>query len=414
MKIVQGVQLHLIKTKRFKTNHITFRFSGDLNQKTVAKRVLVAQMLATANECYPTVRQFREKLARLYGASLSTNVLTKGLVHIVDIDITFIQDRYACNGEKILDEMIQFLKDILFSPLLSIAQYQPKVFETEKNNLINYIESDREDSFYYSSLKVKELFYCNKNLQMSEYGSPELIAKETAYTSYQEFHKMLNEDQIDIFILGDFDDYRVVQLIHQFPLDNRNKNLNFFHLQNSVNIIKESIEKRAVHQSILQLAYHFPSVFGQRDYYALVLLNGLLGSFAHSRLFIKIREEEGLAYSIGCRFDSYTGLFEIYTGIDSQHRTKTLQLIIQELNAIKMGRFSEQLTKKTRSMLLNNALLSEDYNKNIIERIYTSSYIDSSYSIKNWIKGVNEVNKADIIKVANILKLQTVYFLEGI
>ncbi|HHJ8326116.1 TPA: insulinase family protein, partial [Streptococcus pyogenes] len=102
------------------------------------------------------------------------------------------------------------------------------------------------------------------------------------------------------------------------------------------------------------------------------------------------------------------------TGIDSQHRTKTLQLIIQELNAIKMGRFSEQLIKKTRSMLLNNALLSEDYNKNIIERIYTSSYIDSSYSIKNWIKGVNEVNKADIIKVANLLKLQTVYFLEGI
>lgn len=79
-----------------------------------------------------------------------------------------------------------------------------------------------------------------------------------------------------------------------------------------------------------------------------------------------------------------------------------------------MGRLSEQLIKKTRSMLLNNALLSEDYNKNIIERIYTSSYIDSSYSIKNWIKGVNEVNKADIIKVANLLKLQTVYFLEGI
>ncbi|HER2780467.1 TPA: insulinase family protein, partial [Streptococcus pyogenes] len=86
----------------------------------------------------------------------------------------------------------------------------------------------------------------------------------------------------------------------------------------------------------------------------------------------------------------------------------------QELNDIKMGRFSEQLIKKTRLMLLNNALLSEDYNKNIIERIYTSSYIDSSYSIKNWIKGVNEVNKADIIKVANLLKLQTVYFLEGI
>lgn len=71
-------------------------------------------MLATANDTYPTAKQFREKLAQMYGASLSTHVSTKGLVHIVDIDITFIQDQYAFYGEKLLDEMIQFLKDILF------------------------------------------------------------------------------------------------------------------------------------------------------------------------------------------------------------------------------------------------------------------------------------------------------------
>lgn len=413
MKIVQGVQLHLIKTKRFKTNHITFRFSGDLNQKTVAKRVLVAQMLATANDRYPTAKLFREKLAELYGVNLSTNVSTKGLVHIVDIDITFVQDRYAFQGEKVLDEMIQFLKEILFSPLLSIAQYQPKVFDIEKSNLINYVESDKEDSFYYSSLKTKELFYLNKELQVSKYGTAELITKETAYTSYQEFHKMLNEDQIDIFVLGDFDDYRVVQLLHQFPFDARKKKLDFFYLQDAVNIIKESIEKKDINQSILQLAYHFPLVFGQREYYALVVLNGLLGSFAHSRFFTKIREEEGLAYSIGCRFDVYTGLFDVYAGIDSQNRTKTLQLIVKELNDIKMGRFSGQLMKKTKLMLINNALLSEDYSKNMIEMTYMASYIDPSYSIKHWIDEIDKVSKVDIIKVANLLKLQTVYFLEG-
>ncbi|MGG6798172.1 UNVERIFIED_CONTAM: insulinase family protein [Streptococcus canis] len=413
MKIVQGVQLHLIKTKRFKTNHITFRFSGDLNQKTVAKRVLVAQMLATANDSYPTAKLFREKLAQLYGASLSTNVSTKGLVHIVDIDITFVQDKYAFQREKVLDEMIHLLKDILFSPLLSIAQYQPKVFDIEKANLISYVESDKEDSFYYSSLKAKELFYLNKDLQVSKYGSPELIAKETAYTSYQEFHKMLNEDQIDIFVLGDFDDYRVVQLLHQFPFNNRKKKLDFFYLQDAGNLIRESIEKKAVNQSILQLAYHFPLVFGQREYYALVVLNGLLGSFAHSRFFTKIREEEGLAYSIGCRFDVYTGLFDVYAGIDSQNRTKTLQLIVKELNDIKMGRFSGQLVKKTKLMLVSNALLSEDYSKTMIEMVYMSSYIDPTYSIEKWMEEIDKVSKIDIIKMANLLKLQTVYFLEG-
>lgn len=262
-------------------------------------------------------------------------------------------------------------------------------------------------------LKTKELFYLNKELQVSKYGTAELITKETAYTSYQEFHKMLNEDQIDIFVLGDFDDYRVVQLLHQFPFDARKKKLDFFYLQDAVNIIKESIEKKDINQSILQLAYHFPLVFGQREYYALVVLNGLLGSFAHSRFFTKIREEKGLAYSIGCRFDVYTGLFDVYAGIDSQNRTKTLQLIVKELNDIKMGRFSGQLMKKTKLMLINNALLSEDYSKNMIEMTYMASYIDPSYSIKHWIDEIDKVSKVDIIKVANLLKLQTVYFLEG-
>lgn len=88
---------------------------------------------------------------------------------------------------------------------------------------MTYVEADKEDSFYYSALKAKQLFYANDSLQLSKYGSSELIAKETAYTSYQEFHKMLNEDQIDIFILGDFDDYRMVQLLHQFPFEGRRK-----------------------------------------------------------------------------------------------------------------------------------------------------------------------------------------------
>ena len=56
MKLVEGVELHLIKSEKFKMNHLTFRFSGDFSQKTVARRVLVAQILATANAEYPTAQ----------------------------------------------------------------------------------------------------------------------------------------------------------------------------------------------------------------------------------------------------------------------------------------------------------------------------------------------------------------------
>ncbi|MCC9872378.1 insulinase family protein, partial [Streptococcus agalactiae] len=108
----------------FKTNHLTFRFSGDFNNKTVARRSLVAQMLVTANAKYPKVQEFREKLASLYGASLSTKISTKGLVHIVDIDIVFVKNTFTLEQENIVEQIVTFLEDMLFSPLISLEQYQ--------------------------------------------------------------------------------------------------------------------------------------------------------------------------------------------------------------------------------------------------------------------------------------------------
>ena len=68
--------------------------TGSLNKQTIAKRALVSQMLATANQTYPTVQSFKERLASLYGTQLSTRVLTKGLTHSVDIELTYLKDAF--------------------------------------------------------------------------------------------------------------------------------------------------------------------------------------------------------------------------------------------------------------------------------------------------------------------------------
>lgn len=132
MKIVDGVELHLIKNEKFKMNHITFRFSGDFNQKTVARRVLVAQILATANAKYPTAQRFRERLASLYGATLSTKVSTKGLVHIVDIELSFMKNRYTMAKENLLEEVIDFLYQVLFLRLSLLSSINPNFLNLNK------------------------------------------------------------------------------------------------------------------------------------------------------------------------------------------------------------------------------------------------------------------------------------------
>ncbi|WP_057491181.1 EF-P 5-aminopentanol modification-associated protein YfmF [Streptococcus orisasini] len=414
MKLAQDVHLHLIKTTKFKTNHITFRFSGELNSKTLARRVLVAQMLATANNAYPTPQAFREKLANLYGARFSTHVSVKGKVHIVDIDISFVSDSFVLDGESILGEVIAFLREALFNPLASVEHYQSKSFELEKTNLIRYLEADKEDAFYYSQLELQKLFFKEKMMQYSKDATVDLIAAENSYTVYQEFQKMLKEDRIDIFVLGNFDDYQVLQLIEEFPLKDRQKELVFFYQQDYSKVVQEKVEQRENQQSILQLGYHLPITYGDSNYYALLVFNGILGAFAHSKLFTEIREKEGLAYSIGSYFDSYRGLLQVYTGIDSKKRRQTFQLINKQFNDLKLGRFSSYLLSQTKKMLINNIQLSEDCPKSMIEYDYNCQFLgERCLGVNDLIDKIVKVSKEDVVRIASLIKLQSIYFLEG-
>lgn len=413
MKIVDGVELHLIKNEKFKMNHITFRFSGDFNQKTVARRVLVAQILATANAEYPTAQRFRERLASLYGATLSTKVSTKGLVHIIDIELSFMKNRYTMAKENLLEEVIEFLYQVLFSPLVTVEQYQSKLFELEQANLINYLKADKDDSFYSSELGLKKLFFTNPVSQTSKYGTAELAVVENSYTAFQEFQKMLREDRLDIFLLGEFDDYRMLQLFNRFPFEDRQKDLVFDYQQEFSNIVQEKLEVREVNQSVLQLGYSFPTRYGDKDYFTLLVFNGLFGGFAHSRLFTEIREKEGLAYTIGSHFDIFTGLLNVYAGIDKKNRNRAMQLINRQFSTIRTGRFSEALLKQTKKMLQVNLKLAGDSPKVLIERSYNGQYLKNHYSVDDMIDNIDKVNKADVMQLTKNIKLQALYFLEG-
>ena len=170
MKIVEGVNLHLIKVQKFKNNHLTLRFTGERLKKTLAKRVLVAQMLATANADYPTSQKFRKALAQLYGTNLSTSLSTKGKAHILDIDLEFINPTYL-DEQGFQHKIFELLYTILYRPLITLEQFQSKVFDVEKANLMSYLESDKEDPFYTSELNLYDLFYQDENLKISKFAN---------------------------------------------------------------------------------------------------------------------------------------------------------------------------------------------------------------------------------------------------
>ena len=414
MEIIKGVHLHFIQSEKFKTNKIKVRFSAPMSEKTIAGRVLTASMLETSNALYPTSQAFREKLANLYGANYSTSLSRRGLVHYLDINLSFVRDQFLSRKNMLADEILDFLKASLFFPLSNGQAFDTKTFEIEKRNVLTDLEAEIENHFYHAHRELNNLFYDLPEMRIPRVATIELVEKETAETSFAAFQQMLNQDQIDFFFIGDFNEIAVREKIQEFQFSEREQPLQLSYQQNYSNITREKLEQRDVHQSIVELAYHFSSQYGDRSHLPLIVLNGLLGGFAHSKLFVNVREKESLAYTISSSFDIFSGLMRIYAGIDRANRTKTIALINRQILDLKRGHFTDEELEQTKNMLKNSILLAQDRQNTLIERAFMSSVLGKKFlSLEAWLKELENVSKADLIEAAQQLKLQAIYFMEG-
>ena len=121
--------------------------------------------------------------------------------------------------------------------------------------------------------------------------------------------KHLQKMSLDLYIIGDVSKDQAIELCNEkFQLKKRPelKKSNVSAINASKpEIVKESQE---IKQGKLVIGYLTGTRFGDEDYYALQLYNGLFGGFSHSKLFINVREKASLAYYAGSGLESHKGL----------------------------------------------------------------------------------------------------------
>jgi predicted Zn-dependent peptidase len=93
--------------------------------------------------------------------------------------------------------------------------------------------------------------------------------------------------------------------------------------------------KRELEQAHLILATPWPSSRDE-DRYAASLLGSVIGGGTSSRLWQSVREERGLAYSVGAAASGFTdaGVFQIYAGTSPAQLDEVLDLALAELRRV--------------------------------------------------------------------------------
>lgn len=129
MKLQEGVHLHFISTDKFTTNQIKLRFAAPMDEKTVAGRVLAANMLEMGNQHFPSQQAIRKHMASLYGASFSTSISRCGAVHLVDVTLSYINKKHLLDQEDLTSQILEFLEATLFKPLIEKDGFVPHTMQ---------------------------------------------------------------------------------------------------------------------------------------------------------------------------------------------------------------------------------------------------------------------------------------------
>ncbi|MGH9967183.1 MAG: M16 family metallopeptidase [Pyrinomonadaceae bacterium] len=117
-------------------------------------------------------------------------------------------------------------------------------------------------------------------------------------------------------------------------------------------------QKKELEQAHLIIAAPWPTARSD-ERYAASLLASVIGGGTSSRLWQRIREERGLAYSVGAGGSTFSdiGVFTIYAGTSPEHVDEVVDLSLQELRRVVTESVSEEELNLAKEQAISSILL---------------------------------------------------------
>ena len=138
------------------------------------------------------------------------------------------------------------------------------------------------------------------------------------------------------------------------------------------------------------------------DRYAFNLMNTILGDGMSSRLFLNLREEQGLAYDVHSSSSNYrdTGALVVYCGVEPSKTNDAVKTIVKEFQGMHQAP-SEQELNKAREYSKGRLLLRMEDTRAVASWLGAQELLqDSVRTPEEVVESLDAVTPADIARVA--------------
>lgn len=407
------IRLHVLPTQRFKTFSISLYAGLPLHESTVTSTALIPFVLRRGTAKTPETIAFRERLDQLYGAGFGFDVYKRGDAQIVQFRMDVINDRFVSSDQPLLGASLKLLGEVVTDPVTENGHLRAKYVEAEKDTLRKRLEAIINDKIRYAAERCLELMCEDEPYRLHPLGRMDDIDAMTPESVTSAYRNWLSTAVFDLYVVGDTSLEEVTALVGEAFLHNEGKPADYGQTQAAkpVKEVRTVVESMDVTQGKLNLGLRINTAYGDDDYPAALMYNGILGGYPHSKLFLNVREKASLAYYAASRLDGHKGICTIQSGIEIGNYAKASTIIQEQLEEMRSGNYSELEMSQTKAMIANhlrelldsaNEMIGFDFNAVLSKRERTA---------KELLEAVQAVTAEQIAAVARKTELDTIYFL---
>lgn len=405
--------LHIINTNKFKTIKVTVNFRTKALESDVTIRNILKMILLNSCEYYKKEKDLIIESENLYDLKVSSLSSRVGNYSILSFNLEFLNEKYTENNMN--EYSLDFLMNLLFKPNVKDNKFDATSFNIVTNILRKSINSIKDNKTKYSIIKLFEAMNNNMPYSFNPYGTILELDKITPESLYDYYKKVLSNDLVDIFVVGEVENEKIREYFaNNFKINTFKKTKDDILLPDVLprKRVKKIVEKDNVNQSKLAIGFRINNMTDYERKYVLRVYNEILGGGGNSILFNTVREKYSLAYYINSFSQCYDNILVIYAGINSSKVSMAIKLIKDIINKMAKGAFLDDELSNAIKTIVSAIKISEDNSSGIINNYYAKNLVNSD-DLDVKIKTYQSITKEDVINVSKKIKMDTIYILEG-
>lgn len=311
----------------------------------------------------------------------------------------FTSREYTCVYTRVLNEHIGTAIDVL-TDIVRHSQFND--LEKERNVILEEIAAAEDVPDDYIHDAFTQALWPDHPMGRPIAGYNSTVSAIT-FDDVQAYHGAeYTPENIVISVAGKFDPDFVMAMFEHGLGDMPSGDANEFGPCPMTQGSAQWIQRDNTHQA--HLCFGFPSVtIHSENRYVCDVLNSTLGGGSTSRLFEKIREEEGLAYSVYSFNYSYptAGMFGVYAGVAPENLNLAAELCFNEIRDLSANPMSAAEIEMNRELLKGNMLMALESTFNRMARMAKSIlYHGRVIPVEEVVNRIDSVKAEDVMERA--------------